>query len=304
MQPLRILSWNLWHGLDPYQRYRMAPMELPAEHERRYRAQLQWLRSRGRGDNAVICLQEVNPLVPRFDELSGALGMEGGACLVNAGLKLGRFGVPPGLMEGLAIFAGGGFARADFEQVTLSGGALELRSARGAPLLTLQTGERRKALRFAGALGAWRVAVVNLHLHHGPDTSAPNLARKRGELARLVDWLAAGFGAWDLVAVCGDFNCDPGSPALEPLLGAGFLDSAELAGVVQAPTWSPATNPHAAGSGPRADTDAVRAWDAGEHVFDRIYLRSTRELRVRDHEVLREAALSDHFGVAVTIELG
>ena len=294
---LRILSWNLWHGLNPYQRYRMSPMQSPREHAERSRDQIQALVAWSQTDDEIVCLQEVNPLGRRFEELGTGIGREGGACLVNSGIKVGGFGIPRGLREGLATFGGAAISNPSFEQLTLSGGALEVGDGRGDPLLTFQTGERRKALLLEGMLGDRRVAVINLHLHHGPDTVAENLSRKRAELERLRGWIESRLERWALVAVCGDFNCESDSPCLEPLKRMGFGDVMEIAGLKQPPTWDPRENAFALESARLADEPETQSWDGATHVFDRIYVRAQGPLEVTDHGIFRQPQLSDHFGV-------
>ncbi len=304
---LRILTWNLWHGLNPYERYLMSPMQTRAKHAERYRLQIEAIRAflavGGVAQTDVLCFQEVNPLASRFDELSAGIGRDGGACLVNAGVKLGGLGLPRGLQEGLAIFAGEAILEPAFDQLTLSGSAFEMQSPLGTPLLTLQGAERRKALLMEGRLAGRSVAVVCLHLHHGPDTGAENLARKTAELERLREWIEPRLESWDLVAICGDFNCESSSPCLTPLLGMGFEDSAKLAGVAQEPTWDPRQNGFAAESARLADTAETREWDGAPHVFDRIYLKARKPLRVTAHSLFKHAELSDHFGTWIEIGL-
>jgi endonuclease/exonuclease/phosphatase family metal-dependent hydrolase len=304
---LRILSWNLWHGLDPYKPMRMSPMQSPREHADRYQGQLDVLSAWRRSPSEVMCFQEVNPVAKRFAQLSAALGRKGGTSLVNAGIKVGGFGVPWGLQEGLGILVGDGVRAPVFSEITLSGTGKEIRSSGGTPLITFQTAERRKALLMEGELEGLKIAVVDLHLHHGPDTGAENLRRKRQELERLGEWIGPRLDGWDLVAVCGDFNCGRDSACLEPLKALGFTDAAELAGVTQAPTWDPKDNRFAADSARMADREETRAWDGAAHVFDRIYLRprpgSARPVQVSALQLLREPELSDHFGVWAELTL-
>jgi len=290
---MRLLSWNLWHGLDPYARVLMFPMQSRSEsHERRAR-QLEALRALKRTSWDVFSLQEVNPARSRGRKIASALGLEGESIVVNTGIKLGCLGLPPGLQEGLAVFHGEGFSDVRFREMTLSGSALEL-----GPLV-LQTRERRKALCLDGQLEGLRIAVANVHLHNGSDRDAVALGKKTREIERLVEWLSRGFSseqAPELVAVCGDFNSDPDSGCMNALLSAGFV---ELSG--REPTWAPALNPLAAKSGQRARSRLAREWDSAPHVFDRIYARCERPILEVRREVFRKSGLSDHFASCVEI---
>lgn len=292
MPRLRLLSWNLWHGLDPYAGALMSAMQSRSESRQRRARQLEALRALKRAPWDVFCLQEVNPARSRGRKIARALGLQGESTVVNAGIKLGGLGLPPGLEEGLAIFHGEGFSDVRFRETTLSGSALEL-----GPLI-LQGGERRKALCLDGALEGLRVVVANVHLHNGSDRDPAALGRKTREIERLVEWLFRGAAEQtpELVAVCGDFNGDPDSACMSALLSAGFV---ELSG--PEPTWAPELNPLAAKSGRRARSQLAREWDSAPHVFDRIYARCARPILEVRHWLVREPGLSDHFASCVEI---
>lgn len=298
--PFRIVTWNLWHGLNPYQRVLMIPMESPVARRRRLRRQIEVLSDWKNSPRDLICLQEVNPVKRQVRKLGTGLAMQGQGCVVNAGMKVARLGLPPFLEEGLAIFSGSDFSNSTYTEITLSGEACELRGPFGVSLL-FQFQERRKAFVLEAESQGKKVAVINLHLHHGPDTVAENLERKKSEMRKLCEWLEPRMKNWDLMLVCGDFNCEADSPCMAPLIALGFLDSARLAGVVQAPTWDPEHNPIADQSHKLVLSPEIQAWDAGRHVFDRIYLKSSFDPESVKLSLIREPELSDHFGVAVEI---
>ena len=300
---LRILTWNLWHGLNPYQRLLMAPMESPIARRKRRRRQLEVLSNWHVGPMDLICLQEVNPLRRQLRKFSNGLAMRGDGCIVNAGVKIGGWGVPPLLEEGLAIFAGEDFGALNWGETTLSGNAREVFGPFGLSLI-VQLQERRKALLFEGQVQGKRVAVVNLHLHHGPDTIRLNRDRKSAEVHRLTEWLEPRAKDWDLLLVCGDFNCDPDSTVVEPLLELGLVDTAKLARSESPFTWNPGENPLAGRSSDEASTTEARDWDGQTHAFDRIYVRSSEPIEKVALSMLREPELSDHFGLSAEISTG
>ena len=268
-------------------------METASDHAKRYQRQLEVLRSWKRGPLDIFCLQEVNPLPNRLDEIQAALDCNAGSCTVNAGVKIGNLGIPPGLREGLAILINNGFENRTFRELTLSGDALEYAQ------LVFQTKERRKALLFEGTFGGVRMGVINLHLHHGPDTDPKNLERKKSELQKLMAWIEQRMKSWDITAVCGDFNCAGSSPCLEPLLSLGFQDSANLADIEALPTWDPSINSLAHQSSVLADSPETEKWDATPQVLDRIYLKTKTNLSGVSLTQIREPELSDHFGLCV-----
>ena len=299
----RVLTWNLWHGLNPYQRLLMRPMESPIARRRRRRRQIEVLSGWKQSPQDIICLQEVNPFSRQIKKISNGLALHGDGCIVNAGVKIARFGLPPFLEEGLATFAGEGFSPRQWAETTLSGSAREYPGLLGISL-TVQLAERRKALLFEAQCGTKRIAVVNLHLHHGPDTVRQNLARKAAELLKLKQWLEPRAKDWDFLAVCGDFNCDPQSSCLEPLESLGLKDTSQIARAEPFLTWNPQKNPLAGMSPELAGSEEVRAWDAGAHSFDRIYIRSVTPVEKVALSMICEPELSDHFGLAAEISFG
>lgn len=145
--------------------------------------------------------------------------------------------------------------------------------------------------------------MVNLHLHHGPDSLPANFKRKRSEIAALVEWLAPKFENADFAAIAGDFNCDPDSKVVDLLRENGFESAARLDRHSSVgPTWDPENNRMAALSPTGTKDKRVQKWDSTPHEFDRIYLRKSDIKRVRVTRVLEEG-LSDHFGVLAEVQI-
>jgi endonuclease/exonuclease/phosphatase family metal-dependent hydrolase len=108
----------------------------------------------------------------------------------------------------------------------------------------------------------------------------------------------------DLLAVCGDFNCESDSEALLPFSDLGLTDAATLSGVQQEKTWCPKTNRLTRGSAhaARAKFQGRAHWESVPHTFDRVYLRSKKPLKkVTLQRVCDDPMLSDHFGVLAEI---
>jgi endonuclease/exonuclease/phosphatase family metal-dependent hydrolase len=303
MVNLKILTWNLWHGLNPYSQVLMLPVESPLQYWVRREKQVERLRNWRPSSTDILCLQEVNPLPSRLSQIQNALGLLGDSTTVNAGIKVGKWGIPPFLNEGLAILRGSGFAQCAYSERTLSGGAIEKQGPLGVNF-HIQLSERRKCLLFEGNIGGHRIAVANLHLHHGPDGIVANLQRKTQELEELRKWIESRLESWDLLFVCGDFNCEETSPCLRPLQSLGLaLPSAWDASQNYAVTWDPQRNKLISHSSHHANSDAEREWDGAPHSFDRIYLKSKIPIRQIQIEYLREPELSDHYGVSLEVEL-
>jgi hypothetical protein len=293
---IRICSWNLWHGLNPYGQPLMLPLESPWASLRRRELQLRELEDL-KSPRALefFCFQEVNPFPGRLRALKRRLELEAKGCLVNAGLKVGWVGLPPFLKEGISILYSNTLRNARSDECLLSGDGREWHGPLGS-LVNLQVKERRKAFLVEGKFEGLNIAVINLHLHHGPDTIAANFKRKKAEIKALVKWIKPRLADWDLAAIVGDFNCDPDSAVVEPLDELGFTFTSV------GPTWDPENNRMISSDSPDR---AVRAWDGSPHEFDRIYLRRAGQKRVRRVRMSRvlESGLSDHFGVLAEIDV-
>jgi endonuclease/exonuclease/phosphatase family metal-dependent hydrolase len=272
--------------------------------------QLERLKAWSTSPSDILCLQEVNPLRRHLQEIAQATRLMGEGTLVNAGIKLANIGLPPLLEEGLAIFAGCEFSGAEFSDHVLSGRLCERTLSLGSKLkfgLSLQLGEQRKALLFESHWKGKKIAVVNLHLHHGPDVIAANLVRKTHELHELSKWIRPQLDRWDFTVVCGDFNSDPDSSCLNPLRSMGFEDAADMkeasAKVAPSPTWDPQFNPHIRNSLHLAPSTKIRNWDGTPHRFDRFYIRSKQSPLKLALSQLREPELSDHYGSVLEVNL-
>ena len=297
---LRLLTWNLWHGLNPYQRVFMRAIQGPDAEKRRREGQVRFLREWARSPGDILCLQEVNPAHARSRELARALGFSGQASVANTGLKLGTLGLPPGLQEGPAVLHGSAFTDVSFEELTLSGDCLELHGPLGWNLY-LQTRERRKALLMRAKFQEKQIAVVSLHLHHASDKDPKNHDRRSAEIVRLVDWLRVRAQDCNLLIVGGDFNNDPESDSMIPFKEFGLVNATDLADCKLEPSWDPKRNRFAAISPDLASTPMERAWDNSSHFFDRVYLKadfSHSSVKMEEH---RSEELSDHYSVSVEL---
>ena len=246
---LRVVTYNVWHGLGQMQGLALRELESSARRENRFR----WLvRRLGETRPDVVLLQEVNPvadytrrlmeLVPGYTEIHQA---------DNCGIKIAGVGIPSNFHQGLTILAREELALEPRGYRRLSGdGWCGEHSGR-------QTTETHIALagsiRWRGA----RILVVNTHLHGGA-SATPSMheelewlrtrnaisgeawdrirsylersARRRArEMQALAAWVREQSGDFDAIIVGGDFNTEPGEPALKPLTSLGLVDALERA---------------------------------------------------------------------------
>lgn len=103
---------------------------------------------------------------------------------------------------------------------------LPLASARRISLASAAASEPRIALDVEVCFGPQPVHVVNVHMDYVPEANLENT----------TDMLAAMAGALGQgVMVAGDFNAQPGAPAIQAMLDAGLIDV--VAPYDSAPTW-------------------------------------------------------------------
>ncbi len=159
----------------------------------------------------------------------------------------------------------------------------------------LELGLNRSALRASVALpGGSRVMVVVTHLHHDVDGAAERVE----QTGRLLDWLVAAPAAAAQI-VMGDFNANPGEPAVVRMRAGGYRSAyADANGQDPAVTWPSGLQ------APAIDTDGDPA------CLDYIWIRgAVRVVSARlafDRPDPDDTTLfpSDHLGIAARLEIG
>lgn len=157
----------------------------------------------------------------------------------------------------------------------------------------LDLGLNRSALRAVVPLDGVDLLVVVTHLHHEVDG-----ARERDEqAAALLAWLAVAPPTWAQVVV-GDFNANPGEPAVARMRAAGYRSAlAEANGAEPAVTWPSGIQ------APGMDTDGDPAcldyiWIGGD-------IHASAARLEFDRPAVDDPTLfpSDHFGLSARLEL-
>ncbi len=241
---LTVVTFNLWHGLNPTSALRF--QEYESENEREKRLEGFFLMAR-KLDPDIIFLQEVNPAPGKTRRIAAELGYDAVYQVANAGLKIFSLGLPTNLRSGLAILAKKGMGLKKLGSRKLSGSMGGCSRS-----LSFQYNEFRYALAAGVQVNGTDLLLMNTHLHHGLETN-PELiagldqlvargeitrekaeevleitdqasARRRKELAGAVD-LARELGLErNPVILAGDFNATPGAPELAWLTSdVGFV---------------------------------------------------------------------------------
>ncbi len=159
---LKVLTINVWSGLDYSGFFRMGEYETKRRREARFRSLLAQVE---RLSPDVILVQEANPVGRYTARLAAALSMDEVHQVVNGGVKVGPFGFPVNLKEGLAILA-----RPDLEIV--KAGAWKLSGSPGLHTDPFTIHINKSVLALVGSIriGGRDVYLVDVHL-----VAAPNI---------------------------------------------------------------------------------------------------------------------------------
>ena len=243
MEDLRIVTINVWSGLDYQGVFRMGEYEPAARRAARFGALVQQLREL---DPDLVFIQEANPLPAYARRLAHATGLEEVHQVVNAGLRVGPVGIPWNLREGLTVLARAELEPRKYAAWKLSGGP-----GLHGEWVTLHWSETVYALVVGLNLAGRPAFAVNVHLtwslprYPGLDVLMEHLPervrtdkfralaqawcrerdrRRARELRTLLERLRT-LPEHTFLMVAGDFNAEPEAPEIRAFLQAGsFLD--------------------------------------------------------------------------------
>ena len=337
---LKVLTYNVWHGLRSGESNKRFPGEDPSDKERRVATQIDEIK---RLDPDLIFFQEVNPNQPEARKYAQALGYDEIHKITSCGLHLGGlYKIPRNMNEGIAILARPQLGLKRVGKKRLTG------NAKCTATYGFQTKESRYALFGEITVGGRSLLVATTHLSAPPfvlsdfeenleglveegtldeaqrDEILAQLERKRqrnlaeaeGLLAQIEKRRADRKNPGRALSVVfgGDFNTAPGTPAIEAISAAGYRS---VTGDSKLLTWNPVRNEanYSIGSkraAPLPTFDlpqieellAVRRTTARQ--IDNIFVSEGLALEsaemVLDHEVDGKF-LSDHFALFAVLRL-
>jgi len=336
---LRLLTMNVWSGLDYKGSLRFGAYETRGKRQARYRSLLAQVREL---DPDVIFLQEVNPAAGFSARLARDLGFSHCHQVCIGGIKLGPIGIPVNCKEGNAILARRSLRLQKLEDWKLSGSFGLFGDA-----LTVHFNQAIFAQLAKIIIDDRPLHLVNVHLVAVPPGADPELTaawqamcrtrgvpekenlealrqwqrnaeRQEGELQKLAGHLQRLPPAIPLL-VGGDFNIPASSPRIgEFQAAAGLQDTFPAGDAANAFSWDAAENRNAQFSSSLSDRlgQALQEYDLLTALYDstprRIdYLFHGSHFRKQDvraagivlNRIVEDVQPSDHFGVMAELDL-
>ena len=258
---LKIITINIWSGLNYEGVWKMGEYEYPEHRNRRYQLLVERLKS---VQPEVICLQEVNPVPEYARQLAYDIGYQGFAYVGMGGIHIGPIGIPINFREGDAILIKPDFDANSLGREKISGSGISNN------WITFHFNEISQVMGVAIEKNSWRIHIFNTHLHAGPglDSNTVGMLRQQWEAGELSDDEFAsisekfarhsqrryqevenllGFVSHHsndstCTIIGGDFNTKVGSPEYELMEDAGYIDSFMKSPFDPSFTWDPNRN--------------------------------------------------------------
>ena len=333
---LKILTLNVWSGLDYLGTLSSGDYETPGRRESRTAELLRQVREL---DPDVILLQEVNPAGRFARRLASALGYDFVRDIYLSGIKIGPLGIPTNLREGNATLArpglglrkiatwrhsggfgfSGGFLSFHFDEIV---GSLVARiMVQGRPLYLVNVHLHASASPDPALESKFRSLLedgtqTEASFREGMDSWKAGIVRRTAESRDLSDRIR-NLGPDVPVIVAGDFNAPPETAEIAEFRAAGpFLDAGPPGAFV---TWDPGRNPNVAFSAalsdargkPRTGADLLGALDSSiPRRLDYVFLgRPFIPEDILSSRIVLDSGAegippSDHFGILAEIDLG
>lgn len=258
---LRLVSINVWSGLDYQGTLIMGEYEAPERRELRYQALLSEIR---RLDPDIIAINEANFLPDYIRRLAADIDYDHIYHVGVSGLHIGRVGLPWNLREGDAILAKKDLALASVGRKQLSGGGFI------GNMFSFHTQDATQVLVGKVKVNGRDLYLAVTHWHASPPDDAATrqtLAKlketwnyteeqynqalaalaadnewRMAEARQMSEYLDSVVPAGAPLAVLGDFNATITSPELRFLTDRGFVDAYSRVSSRAGHTWDPAVN--------------------------------------------------------------
>jgi endonuclease/exonuclease/phosphatase family metal-dependent hydrolase len=258
---LRVLTINVWSGLDYKGTFRMGEYEDPERREIRYQSLLTQVKEL---DPDIIFVQEANPVAKFTARLADALGFDSIHQVCLAGIKFGHVGIPSNFKEGMSILARPSLELEKLDVWKLSGSFGIYGDA-----ITIHFDESIFSLVGRIIIRKTPVFLVNVHLASLPPKDPQlvkqfeglieegklskqafqkalekweaRLERQSEEMQKLIKHLSK-LPPGTPVIVAGDFNAFPDSSTIQQFESVGYFDVFPLGQSASQFTWDASRN--------------------------------------------------------------
>jgi len=261
-EELRVVTINIWSGLNYVGTLKMGEYETKEVREGRYQLLVEELTALAPD---VIALNEANPLPGYARKLAKDLDMDYVHAVGMGGIHIGPVGIPVNFREGDAILAKKELNLRSLGKKRLSGGGIVTN------FFTFHFSEANQVVGAVIEINGVTVYLLNTHLHAGPpheqwffDIIADAVndgvispegmdeitakieddqVWRQGEVDLMFDWMAETVPADVPVVLMGDFNAQIHAPEIQDIVNAGFIDTYGTANPDQPGyTWNPDEN--------------------------------------------------------------
>ncbi len=309
---LRLLTINVWSGLDYEGFFSFGEYESDERREARFQALVREIEGL---DPDVIFIQEATPLPRYASRLARRLSYDEIHQVVNGGIKFGPLGIPVNFKEGLVILARPSLRLGKFDAWKLSGGF-----GLHGDAVTIHFDESIFSLVGKVYLDDVPIYLVNVHLVSSPPEDQKfereldgylaegsisesehekavafwrdQYIRRREEVEDLLERLGE-LPTQSPVIVGGDFNATPDSPEMQVFSASGrYFDTRMQTGLIPQPSWDPEGNENISFSA--GSTDARGRTRTG---YSRLFASYAAQSRRIDY-----IFLSSHFNVSDVIQ--
>ena len=261
-EELRVVTINIWSGLDYIGTLKMGEYETREVREGRYQLLLEELKAL---NPDVIALNEANPLPRYARRLARDLDMDYVSAVGMGGIHIGCVGIPVNFREGDAILAKRELNLRSLGKERLSGGGVITN------VFTFHFSEANQVVGGVIELDGKTVYLFNTHTHAGPpheqwffdvvenavtDGVIPpegvdeilakieaDQAWRQEEVDLMLDWMAEIVPEDAPIVLMGDFNAQIIAPEIQDVVDAGFIDTYGTANPdLPGYTWNPDEN--------------------------------------------------------------